>query len=129
MSVSVEAIDLIRKLAEPCPAGDTKKAAILRVWRKLPAGWTFNRSKDVFAGRAEISLSERELNELRGAVAARTSPGLKAAQEKDNFDARWKKEREALEARICRLEAILSANTPNVGPWSDRAGEANHNPR
>ena len=56
MSALVEASGLLRRVAEPCPAGDTAKAAMLRAWRAVNAfcqragipSWSFNRVRDVW---------------------------------------------------------------------------------
>lgn len=94
MSALVEASSLVRSLAEPCPAGDSVKAAIRRSARKLH-GWRVSRVKDLWYADPRVSVRGDELNELRAADRAK-----KREQEaKDGY-------RQML-SRIARLEQML----------------------
>ena len=99
MSAAIEASDLIRQLADPCPAGDSVKAAINRALRRvspfLPWPMKPSRAEDIWRREARAIRAE-EMDALRAA---------KAAKEKAEF----KHEAAAVEARLARIEAALFA--------------------
>jgi hypothetical protein len=64
-SLIEEAQSLVRRCAEPRPAGDLVKAAILRVSRRL--GLPFNRAKDIWYGDAR-RIDAEEMDLLRAAA-------------------------------------------------------------
>ena len=66
VSALVEAQNLVRKVAEPVPAGDSVKAAIGRASRRLR--WNFNRTKSLWYADPRTKVSGDELNELRNAA-------------------------------------------------------------
>ena len=57
-----EAMALVRQCAEPRPAGDQVKAAILRASRRL--GFPFNRTRDIWYGHAR-RIDAEEMDRLR----------------------------------------------------------------
>ncbi len=71
MNALAEASFLVRKIAEPAPAGDSVKGAILRAYRRLGT-WTHNRVRDVWYGDHRISVSGDELNQLRALARQQT---------------------------------------------------------
>ena len=91
----MEASQLLRSVAEPVPAGDSVKAAILRAARRL-RGWSHNRVRDVWYGDARVRLSADELSELRAVARVKHRDADSA-------------ERDELRARIERLETRLAA--------------------
>lgn len=93
LNARVEAQSLIRSLAEPCPAGDSVKAAIVRAWRKLP-NWTFNRVIDVWKADPRIAIKADEIDQLRSVARKREE---KAASH----------ELTELRERLARLERLL----------------------
>jgi hypothetical protein len=93
LNARAEAQSLIRSLAEPCPAGDSVKAAMVRAWRKLPA-WTFNRVIDVWKADPRIAIRAAEMDQLRNAAKKREE---KAASH----------ELTELRERLSRLERLL----------------------
>lgn len=93
LNARVEAQSLIRVLAEPCPAGDSVKAAMLRAWRKLP-NWTFNRVIDVWKADPRIAIKADEMDQLRRIAKRREE---KAASN----------ELAELRSRLTRLEHLL----------------------
>lgn len=102
MSATMEASDLIRQLAEPCPAGDSVKAAINRALRRvsphLPWPMKASRAEDIWRREARAIRAE-EMDALRAA---------KAAREKAEFA----HEAAAVETRLARIEAALFAADP-----------------
>jgi hypothetical protein len=68
MSPSVEASELLRRLAEPAPAGAHIETLIRSVARKL--GLSFSRAKALWYREARIVRSE-EMDALRAAARAR----------------------------------------------------------
>lgn len=62
MSSLAEASNLIRRVAEPRPVGDSVKAAISRAARKL--GLTFSRAKSIWYGEAH-RIEAAEMDALR----------------------------------------------------------------
>lgn len=102
----VEAQSLIRALAEPSPAGESIKAALRRVSRKLPH-WSSNRVRDVWNADERIRIRADELDELREANRANE----KAA----------KNELVSLRERLARLESLLVQTDPDFyGPQIDQ---------
>lgn len=93
LNARVEAQSLIRSLAEPCPAGDSVKAGMVRAWRKLPS-WTFNRVIDVWKADPRIAIRAAEMDQLRNAAKKREE---KAASH----------ELTELRERLARLERLL----------------------
>ena len=83
-----QAADLIRRVADPRPSGDSVKAAIGRAARRL--GWSWNRAKDVWYADNRISISADEMRALQTQT--------KEAKQDDE-----------IKARIERLESILLA--------------------
>jgi len=92
MSARTEAAEMIQKLAEPCPAGDSVKMAMQRAWRRLD-GWTFNRVRDVWHADKRIVVSGDELIQLRELTS-------QAKATRDDL--------ESLYERISRIETALS---------------------
>lgn len=76
MSPLSEASVLVHRLAEPRPAGDTTKAAIFRAYRRL--SWSYNRVKDCWYADSRISISAKELDELRRISAEREANDARA---------------------------------------------------
>jgi hypothetical protein len=64
VSTLAEASFLVRRIAEPCPAGDSAKAAIARAHRRLKT-WTHNRVVDVWKSDRRIKISADEIEQLR----------------------------------------------------------------
>lgn len=95
MTAVCEASDLMRQLAEPCPAGDSVKAAINRaahrVSKFLPWQMKPGRAEDIWRKEARAIRAE-EMDALRAA----------AKREKALVD-----ETSVLEARLARVEAAL----------------------
>jgi hypothetical protein len=105
MSALCEARDLIRQIAEPCPAGDKTKAALRRVHHILHKTWSFNRVRDVWNADPRIRVRGDELDELRKVAAARR----KETHQKAAAD-----ELSELRARIDRLEYLLAKTAPGA---------------
>jgi hypothetical protein len=95
VSSLAEASFLLRRVAEPRPAGDSVKAALSRAWRRLP-GWSFNRIRDVWHADHRIRISADELDQLR-----RTAHQKAEHAARDEY-------RELLD-RIARIEVRLAA--------------------
>ena len=66
MPALVEAQALVRRIAEPVPAGDSCKAAIGRAARRLK--WGFSRVRSIWYADPRTKVSGDELNELRNAA-------------------------------------------------------------
>ncbi len=66
MSALVEASSLVRRVAEPCPAGDSVKAAMLRSARKLR--WNYTRVRAFWYADDRVKVTGDELNQLRAAA-------------------------------------------------------------
>lgn len=98
MNALGEASSLVRAVAEPCPPGDSVKAAIVRACRRL--GWSYSRTRAVWYADCRIRLAADELDELRSRARARLADG-----EQDRYA--------MLIDRIARLENA-------VGPQPDR---------
>lgn len=95
MSALVEAQSLLRKVAEPVPAGDSVKAAICRASRRLR--WNFNRTKSLWYGDQRAKVSGDELNQLRD-VAKQSAGGG------DDLLARTAIALETVAARLDRID-------------------------
>lgn len=95
MSALCEAQTLVRRLAEPCTAGDSVKAQIGRAARRTGIG--FNRIRSLWYGDERASVSAVEMDVLRRAVGARQN---KVAAGRDELLARV----EALEARLSAID-------------------------
>jgi hypothetical protein len=100
VSSLAEASFLLRRVAEPRPAGDSVKTALSRAWRRLP-GWSFNRIRDVWHADARIKISADELDQLR-----RTARQDKAEDARQAI-------REAREL-IARLEQCIRLQNPDM---------------
>jgi len=66
MSALAESQSLIRRVAEPCPAGDSVKAAIGRAARRLR--WSYTRARAFWYADDRIKVSADEINQLRTAA-------------------------------------------------------------
>jgi hypothetical protein len=83
MNALAEASSLIQSFAEPSPARDSVKAAILRAHRFIlersvmlgidPSGWSFNRVRDLWYARAASRVSADELAYLNRIAPRATS--------------------------------------------------------
>jgi hypothetical protein len=93
MSAIAEASHLVRQIAEPCPAGDSVKAAMLRACRRV-GSLSFNRVKDIWYADRRVSVSGDELNHLRAIARAKEE-----AVARDEY--------QSVIGRIARLEAAL----------------------
>lgn len=103
-----EASLLVRAVAEPCPAGDSVKAAISRARRRL--GWSYSRTRAVWYADLRIRLAAYELDELRAKALAR-----RPEQERDRYD--------MLIDRIARLESALAPQSGKpAGPEPPESG-------
>lgn len=114
MSAVAEASVLLRKVAEPCPAGDSVKAAINRAARRVArfipphwaARWHYGRAEDIWRQEARGVWAE-EMDAIRRAADARV-----AAEARD--------EHAALMARIARLETAMGLSDAEfAGPQID----------
>jgi hypothetical protein len=101
VSTLAEASYLVRRVAEPRPAGDSAKAAILRAWRRL-AGWSHNRVKDVWYSDHRISISAEEIEQLRRAARMQA------------LEREAKHEYQQLAERIARVEQTLRLGNPHL---------------
>jgi hypothetical protein len=63
MSLVAEYQSLVRRVAEPCPAGDSVKAAIGRAARRLK--WKYTRARAFWYADDRIKASDDEANQLR----------------------------------------------------------------
>lgn len=104
-----EASALVRAIAEPCPPGDSVKAAISRARRRL--GWSFTRTRAVWYADIRIKLAAYELDELRAKALA-----LRTEKEHDRY--------EMLIDRIARLEHALAPSGKAQGGLSPESGAA-----
>lgn len=100
MSAVCEASDLLRAISEPCPPGDSVKAAINRAARRVSKFMAQpmrpGRAEDIWRKEAR-SIRSEEMDALRAA----------ARREKAILD-----EAMDLEARLARIEAALSSINP-----------------
>jgi hypothetical protein len=107
LNARIEAQSLIRSLAEPCPAGDSVKAGMVRAWRRLPS-WTFNRVIDVWKADPRIAIKADEMDQLRRIAKRREE---KAASN----------ELAELRERLSRLERRMVQTDPDFfGPSIDQ---------
>jgi len=93
MTTLAEASFLIRRIAEPVPAGDSAKAAITRACRRLQS-WSWNRTKDVYYARQGIRVSADELKHLREVARIKSDEADRA-------------EFKSIRERLTRLETAL----------------------
>lgn len=99
VSALQEASSLVRRIAEPVPAGDSVKAAIGRASRRL--NWGFCRVRSLWYADPRTKVSGDELNQLRR--VARKAAG-----------------HDELGQRIARLEAWAARTDPEFfGPSVD----------
>jgi len=116
MSALIECQSMMRQLARPAEPGESVKAVLLRVCRKLP-GWSYSRVRDVWYADDRVRVSGDELRDIER--AARDAANEKAA--KDEF--------KQLDARIARLEAQLAlADEDFHRPSIDALGEMARRP-
>ena len=71
MSASLEAQSLVRRIAEPCPAGDSVKAAIGRAARRLRLNYA--RARAFWYADDRIKVTGDELNQLRAVAKQHTA--------------------------------------------------------
>lgn len=114
MSTLVEAQSLVRRLAEPCTAGDSVKAQILRASRR--AGFGFNRVRSLWYGDERCSVSAIEMDKLRRAAGARGKPDV----HRDELVIRV----EALEQQLRALAARLPQDAEFFGAQADLLRDA-----
>ena len=101
MSASLEASELLKRLAEPAPVGAHIETLIRGVARKV--GLSFSRAKALWYREAAIVRSE-EMDALRA-----------AAQARGEAEGVVRREYQELIARIEQLERRLDAPASNVG--------------
>jgi hypothetical protein len=101
MSASLEASELLKRLAEPAPAGAHIETLIRSVARKV--GLSFSRAKALWYREAAVVRSE-EMDALRAAARAR-----------GEAEGVVRREYQELIARIEQLERRLEAPGPDVG--------------
>jgi hypothetical protein len=114
MTALVEARQLVRLAAEPCPAGDSVKAAVGRAARRLK--WNYTRVRALWYGDDRIKVSGDELNELRRAAGARQ----KAEVQRDELAARV----EALEQQLRDLAMRMPQDADFYGSQADLIRDA-----
>lgn len=111
-----EAQTLVRRLAEPVPAGDSTKAAIGRSARRLP-NWTYNRVRDVWHADSRVRMRAEELEELRSHRGVRgTKKGF------DDGDTEFQRGLSELRSKIERLELRLESLAQAGGDGAGLAG-------
>lgn len=126
MSAVAEASTLLRSVAEPCPAGDSVKAAINRAAKRVAkfipphwsSRWHVGRAEDIWRQEARGVWAE-EMDAIRRAADA------KVAQEARN-------EFRELNAKIARLEAAMGISDedftrPQADAWRASLGPS-HRP-
>ncbi|SFK16742.1 hypothetical protein [Methylocapsa palsarum] len=91
-----EASALVRAVAEPCPPGDSVKAAIVRARRRL--GWSYSRTRAVWYADLRIRLAAYELDDLRAKALA----------------PRVEKERDRYESLIDRIGGTGGSGSDNI---------------
>lgn len=101
MSAVCEASSLMRSIAEPCPAGDSVKAAINRAARKASRFM----ARPMKPGRAE-DIWRKEARAIR----AEEMDALRAAAKREKA---FRDETSAVEARLARIEAALLSIDPD----------------
>ena len=99
MSASLEASELLKRLAEPAPVGAHIETLIRSVARKV--GLSFSRAKALWYREAAVVRSE-EMDALRAAARARSEAEGVVRQEYQE-----------LISRIEQLERRLDASAPN----------------
>lgn len=113
MSALVEAQAMLRRVAEPVPAGDCTKAAMLRAWRSVNAycqrtgipSWSFNRVRDVWRPDPRIRVRADEINTLRQLLRQRRQEKQDQAVRHELSELRQVKQRLAiLEDRLAALD-------------------------
>jgi hypothetical protein len=109
MSVLCEAQTLVRRIAEPCPAGDSVKAAIGRASRRVGLGFT--RVRALWYADERISVSAVEMDKLRRAAGARG----KADVHRDDLAIRV----EALEQQLRALASRIPQDADFYGAQAD----------
>ena len=113
-----EAQALVRRLAEPVPAGDSTKAAISRSARSLQ-NWTYNRVRDVWHADARVRIRAEELEELRSHRGGReTKKGF------GNGGTEFQQGLADLRAKIERLELRLESLAQAGGDGAGLGGIA-----
>ena len=108
MSASLEAQSLVRRIAEPCPAGDSVKAAIGRAARKLRLNYA--RCRAFWYADDRIKVTGDELNQLR-AVAKQHTAGA------DTHDVLARLDK--LENMVESLVRVLPHDPDYYGPQLD----------
>ena len=98
---SAEASDLLKRIAQPAPAGAHIETLIRGVARKV--GLSFSRAKALWYREAAVVRSE-EMDALRAAARAR-----------DEAEGELRQEYENLIARLELLERRLDASGPDLG--------------
>ena len=119
MSALVEASSLVRRVAEPCPAGDSVKAAIGRAARKLR--WNYTRVRAFWYADDRVTVTGDELNQLRAAA--------KQTGARDEVLARLESVEQmlrALEARMPQDADFYSAHADTLRSVANRIGRADH---
>jgi hypothetical protein len=111
MSVLCEAQTLVRRIAEPCPAGDSVKAAIGRASRRVGLGFT--RVRAFWYADERISVSAAEMDILRRAVGARQKQTAEA--HRDELVIRV----EALEQQLRALASRIPQDADFYGAQAD----------
>lgn len=101
MSASVEASSLLKRLAEPAPAGSHIETLIRGVANKV--GLSFIRAKKIWYKEARI-ISSEEMDALRIAARAR-----------DEAEGELRREYHELIARIEQLERRFDAPSSDIG--------------
>jgi uncharacterized protein YPO0396 len=109
MSALCEAQTLVRRLAEPCTAGDSVKAQIGRAARR--AGFGFNRVRSLWYADERASVSAAEMDKLRRAAGARG----KADVHRDDLAIRV----EALEQQLRALASRIPQDADFYGAQAD----------
>ncbi|MBW5438616.1 hypothetical protein FXB41_28790 [Bradyrhizobium canariense] len=113
-----EAADLLRRLAGERQAGESLKAVLRRVGRKL-GNWSENRIRDVWHRDPRIKVRADEVNELR----ALAEPKRRSETVHDLEELR------ATVARLAKYEALLQRLDedlygPDISAASDQLGQA-----
>lgn len=107
VSASAEAASLVRQIAEPWQVGDTVKAAINRVARRV--GLRPSRVEDIWRREARVIRAE-EMDAIRAAADEKTLEGARG-------------EYQRLSERIAALEALLVVQDEDFrGPAADVVG-------
>jgi hypothetical protein len=119
MSALVEASSLVRRVAEPCPAGDSVKAAMLRSARKLR--WNYTRVRAFWYADDRVKVTGDELNELR--AAAQTT------EAKDEVLARLESVEQMLRALASRMPQdadFYGSHADTLRGVASRVGRQDH---